>query len=434
MKKKISVEFTLGFALFAMFFGAGNLILPPFIGMKSGSEWWISVVGFLTTGIVAPFLGVLTIARFGTSITDLNQKVNPTVITILTLLIMICIGPAISIPRTASTTYEMGIAPLFPKVNNILFSILFFAAVYLLSISRSKIVDIIGNYLTPFLILSLGILITVGIINNDTNAIDTGISTSGAYLFAFQEGYQTLDVLASVVFAGIIIRSAMNKGYESAKERFKIAFRAGIVSMVALLLIYGGLIYLGAHVGYDANTNISRTGLLLSISQTILGKHGAIVISIAIGFACLTTAIALSSALGNFFEELTKGKLKYSWGVLLTCLISTYLSIKSVDEIVEYAASILGFIYPITFALILTVLIFGKIVYSRTPYVVAIIVTTLIALISVLAHFKIYPESMAKIKSLMPFAEHNLEWLIPAFLSFGIAALLVKNKPQEIAD
>lgn len=138
MKNKLSTAVTLGFALFAMFFGAGNLILPPFIGLKSGDEWLAAVSGFFTTGIVSPFLGVLTVVLFGTSFTDLGKKVNPVVVTVLALLIMLCIGPLVAIPRTAAATFEIGIQPLFPGFNSVVFSVIFFAAVLFLSVSQSK--------------------------------------------------------------------------------------------------------------------------------------------------------------------------------------------------------------------------------------------------------------------------------------------------------
>ena len=124
--KNTKTSFTLGFALFAMFFGAGNLILPPLIGVKAGENWLYAVAGFFTTGIVAPFLGVITIVLNGVKFTDLGTKVNPVVVSILALLIMLCIGPLVAIPRTGATTYEVGIQPLLPGMNSVLFSIIFF--------------------------------------------------------------------------------------------------------------------------------------------------------------------------------------------------------------------------------------------------------------------------------------------------------------------
>lgn len=420
MKNRVGTAITLGFALFAMFFGAGNLILPPFIGLQSGDEWFAAVSGFFTTGIVSPFLGVLTVVLFGTSFTDLGKKVNPAVVTILALLIMLCIGPLVAIPRTAAATFEIGIQPVFAGFNPIIFSVLFFAVVFILSVSQSKIVDIIGNILTPFLIISLGVMVVIGLLNPSALAQDTGVSAQQSYLYAFHQGYQTLDVLASVIFAGIIISAAIDKGYTNANDRFKITVVAGLISMVALLFIYGGLIYLGAHAGFEASQEISRVDLLLHISKSVMGNKGTIVISVAVALACLTTAIALSAAMGSFVEKLTKGKVSYRTAVLLTCLVSGYFSVKSVDEIIEYAVVILSFVYPITFALILTLLFFGKIVFSKSPYIAAIATAGVIASLTVFKHFGLFADQIDILNSWLPLSEHELGWLLPSFLAFFI--------------
>lgn len=431
MKNKLGTAVTLGFALFAMFFGAGNLILPPFIGLKSGDEWFAAVAGFFTTGIVAPFLGVLTVVLFGTSFTDLGRKVNPLVVTILAFLIMLCIGPLVAIPRTAAATYEIGIQPLFPDFNKILFSVLFFGVVIFLSVSKSRIVDIIGNFLTPFLILSLGILVVMGMMNPPDVSHLSQLNSQQSFVFAFHEGYQTLDVLASVIFAGIIISAAIDKGYTNANDRFRITIAAGLISMIALLFIYGGLIYLGAHSGYPLSENVSRTDLLLHISNAVLGKYGTAVISLAVALACLTTAIALSSAMGSFLEKLTAGKISYKVGVLVTCLLSGYFSVRSVEEIIDYAVVILGFVYSITFALILTVLFFGKIILSKAPFIAAVTVAALVAAISVFQHFNLFPQSVAQINSLLPLSQYQLGWLLPSFLTFFIVAAFSSGRKKK---
>lgn len=428
MKNKFRIRLTLGFALFAMFFGAGNLILPPFIGLKAGNAWWAAILGFFTTGILAPFLGVITIASFGKKFQDLGKRINPVLITVLSVLIMLCIGPLIAIPRTASTTFEIGIMPLMPQFNASLFASIFFATVLALSVSKSKIIDIIGNYLTPFLMLSLGILIVLGITDADKGSLDSHQSWLDAYLLGFYEGYQTLDVLAAVIFAGIIINAAIQKGFQQPKERFQITINAGFISMIALLLIYGGLVFLGSHAGFSADDEISRTELLLQISHGILGKSGTLVISIAISSACLTTAIALTSAMGSFCEDISNGKIKYSIGVTITCIISGILSINSVDEIISYAITILSFIYPIVFVLILTLLIFGKKVMSPFPYLLAILVTAFISLITVLASHEIFPRFTTLFNRVLPLSAYDLGWLLPSFLAFSLGILIQNLK------
>ncbi len=433
MKKNSGAALTLGFALFAMFFGAGNLILPPFIGLKAGENWPEAILGFFTTGIISPFLGVLTVVLFGNRFTDLGRRTHPVVIWALAFLIMLCIGPLVAIPRTGATTFEIGIKPLFPEMSSILFAVLFFAVVYFLSASKARIVDIIGNVLTPLLLLSLSILVIRGTMFPSAVPEEGLMQPLEAYLFSFYEGYQTLDVLASVIFAGIIISAAKQKGFTTPKSKFAITMQAGVISMLGLLFIYGGLIFLGAHSGMADSENLSRTELLLYISNSILGSNGSYVISVAVAFACLTTAIALVSAMGSFLEELTRGHLKYQWGVLITCLISGVLSVRSVDEIIEYAVVILGFIYPITFTLIIILLLFGKRVFSKKPYMWSLGVSGLVSLLGVLEYFELFSSGTSTIRNILPFSEYQLDWVIPALITFLLVYVIDPSRRSEEA-
>src|SRR5690554_4150093 len=161
MMKKNKDILTIGFALFAMFFGAGNLLLPPYLGIQVGSHVWITIVAFSLTGILLPFFGILSIVQSGNSIQDLGKRVHPLISPVLGSIIILCIGPLIAIPRTAATTYEVGLLPSFPNFSPILASILFFTVAWILTIRPSKVVDIIGNILTPVLLVLLLLLIVV---------------------------------------------------------------------------------------------------------------------------------------------------------------------------------------------------------------------------------------------------------------------------------
>ena len=426
MKSKLDTILTVGFALFAMFFGAGNLILPPFIGLETGSEWLIALAGFFITAIIAPFLGVLMVAKAGTNFTDLGQKTHPLLIKILTLLVILCIGPLVAIPRTAATTFEVGIEPLLPSLSKKVFAVIFFGLVLALSLSKSKIVDIIGKFLTPFLLVVLALLIVLGILQAPSAETPATHTPAESFIFGFTEGYQTLDVLASVIFAGIIIRAVTDKGYTESHERTSVTFFAGAVSTLCLLVIYGGLIYLGAVTDYPLSKQVSRTDLLLHISHSILGRWGSISIAIAIALACLTTAIALTSAVGAFFEELTQNFISYKTGVIASSLISAVLSINSVDSIIDYAIHILLFIYPIVFTLILYVLLFERFVSSRLPYIMSILTTALLSLISSLRNMGTEMYHLYDWKEHLPLSDYHLEWLPPSFVVFATAAVFSK--------
>ncbi|MFK8268854.1 branched-chain amino acid transport system II carrier protein [Capnocytophaga cynodegmi] len=436
-KNKVVTITTVGFALFAMFFGAGNLILPPLIGLSTGRNWGEALIGFFISAIIAPFLGILVVTKSGTSFTDLGKKVHPKLIDILAVLIILCIGPLVAIPRTGATTFEVGVRPSFPELSNVVFAIIFFAIVLVLSISRTTIVNIIGKFLTPVLLLSLFALIILGVLYpaKPIGEEIAGLHSPRAFSVGFTEGYQTLDVLASVIFAGIIISAVVSDGYSSVRERVKITISAGMISTLALLIIYGGLIYLGATSDYLEATGvspseISRTNLLLHISTSILGKVGTFVMAIAIAFACLTTAIALTSATGSIFEKMSKGKIPYKLGVTLCTIVSAFISINSVDSIINYAINILLFIYPIVFTLILYILLFGRFVESKKPFIASIVVTALISLISVLKNLNLNwnLDFLFKIKEQLPLNDYHLEWLLPSLITFVIFTTFSRRK------
>lgn len=428
--RKISDITTLGFALFAMFFGAGNLLLPPLIGLGAGQYWGLAILGFGLTGILLPFLGVLSVVNSGETFEDLAGRVHKTVALVLGAVIMLGIGPLIAIPRTAATTYEVGLLPTFPSLSPIWGSVLFFVVTFVLSIRPSKVVDVIGNFLTPVLLILLLTLITIGIlhpISDPTAGIGTPVT---AFTSGFTEGYQTLDVLASVIFAGIIITAARMKGYTSLKEKNQIVISAGLMAAVFLLLIYGGLVILGATSGYKNGNDIKRAELLLFISNTILGGYGTIAISLSIALACLTTAIALTCAVGTFFSTLFKNKISYEVIVTICCLLSGILSITGVEYIIEVAYPFLAFIYPIVITLVLYVIIFGKKISSKLPYIGAVAGTTLVSTVYLLAGFEIHLAGAERLVQAIPLAEYELWWVLPSLIFFLLFWLIDRFKSK----
>ena len=425
-KKKIGNILTLGFALFAMFFGAGNLLLPPLIGVEVGSNFLIAMIAFGLSGILLPFTGILSIIQSGDTFNDLGKRVHPWIAPVLGTIIMICIGPLIAIPRTAATTFEVGLQPFFPTMESYWGSVIFFAITLFLAIKPSKVVDVIGNYLTPILLLLLAILILVGVIN-PTNALQDSKQTMiQSFSKGFIEGYQTLDVLASVIFAGIIISAAKAKGYNDQASKTQVTIVSGMLSSICLLFVYGGLIYLGSTSGIT-DTGIKRSELLITISSNLLGQYGLIAIALCMAFACLTTAISLTSAVGTFFSDLFNNKIGYVAVVILCTLISFGLSIKGVDEIIQFAYPPLAFIYPIVMTLVVYIVIFGKIITSKVPYVGAVVASTIIGFIGLLNVLGFLNESTLNTLKFIPFFEYDLGWIIPSIIGFVIGLVLKKK-------
>lgn len=429
MKKAIDIG-TVGFALFAMFFGAGNLLLPPFIGLQIGGHIWITILAFGLTGILLPFFGILSVAQSGDTFDDLGHRVNKRLATILGTVIMICIGPLIALPRTAATTYEVGILPSFPNSSPVWTSIAFFVITWLFSIVPSKVVDLVGRVLTPLLLVVLILLIAFGIIDPVAAPATNSLSAMDAFTVGLTEGYQTLDVLASVIFAGIIITAIKAKGYGSTIEKNKIVIAAGALAAICLLLIYGGLIYLGATSGIE-ETTIKRSELLIYISHTTLGRYGTFAIAIGIALACLTTAIALTCAVGTFFNNLSNGKISYKLLVTLSCLVSGVLSITGVDNIIQFAYPPLAFVYPIVITLVLYVVFFGRWVKSKRPYIAALVASTAVAFFNVLKILGLLTLPQLDTLNNIPFFQYDLGWVAPSFFAFMLFACLERLRTAK---
>lgn len=420
MKKRKDI-ITIGFALFAMFFGAGNLLLPPFIGIQVGQYYGLAIFAFALTGILLPFLGVLSIISSGDNIQDLGQRVHKSIPPVLGTVIMLSIGPLIAIPRTAATTYEVGILPNAPDFSPWIASILFFVITFALSISSSKVVDIIGNFLTPVLLLVLFVLIVMGLVNPVEN-VASPLDSSQSFTLGFIEGYQTLDVLASLIFAGIVISAAKRKGYISTQAKTSVVIYSGVLAALCLLFIYGGLVYLGSSSGIN-DMDIKRSSLLLAISDNLLAQYGTLAIAICITFACLTTAIALTSAFGSFFNKLSGGKLSYKLLVSVCCIASCVFSIAGVDDIITYAYPFLAFVYPITITLVLYIVIFGRLIIAKSPYMGAILASTLISIIGLIETLGWFSPTVLAYINLIPFYSYEMGWVIPSMIGFMIGLL-----------
>lgn len=432
--KSFSAAITIGFALFAMFFGAGNTILPPIIGLITSEDWEWALSGFSITAIIAPFLGIVAVLFSGDSFTDLVNRINGKFGLVLATAIILSIGPLVAIPRTAATTFEVGVVPIWTDFSPVISSILFFAITLFLSISPSKVVDIIGMYLTPLLLLILSVLIIMGVFSPIGDIVDTSIGGNEAFRKGFSEGYQTMDVLASVIYAGIIITAVKAKGFNNLKDKTKVTFMSGAVAAICLLFIYGGLVFLGATSGYEISGDLKRTELLLYISNGVIGGYGTIALSLCIALACLTTAIALVCATGTFFRDLTKGFLSYRLVVVITCVFSAFLAVNGVDSIIEYAGPFLGIIYPITLTLILYIVVFGNIIKEKLPYIIAIGISSIIALtqfyLSLVSDEFVtggFEKKLYDVLISIPLYNYDVPWLLPSLIGFLTALLFSKS-------
>ena len=410
--------FVSGFALFAMFFGAGNLIFPPFLGKSGGEDW---VIGFLCFFLVEVLscVGIYAAIHGGGSVQAMNKSVGAKPGVILNTAAILCTGVFIAPPRTAATTYEMGIRPLFDGIGLLPFSILFFAIVVVLTIRPSRVVEIIGKFLTPALIVGILILIVVGIVNpigeiapsTSSNIVQDGVLA----------GYQAMDILSVAGFAIIIQNSMVQSGWKTWEEqRPQVAGSAGVAALL-LAVVYGGLTYLGASTGSAFGNGLDQAALIVAITQELLGQAGVVILAVVVALACLTTAIGLFGATASYFERMTRGHLPYRAGILILAVIGCAICNLGLSAIIALGSPVLSVICP-PFMTTVVLLAFQSWISRPGLYKGAALGATLASLLLAL-HDYLHIFAPAE---LLPFYSYGFGWLLPAVLGGIIGALLSK--------
>ena len=411
-KKEVLI---LGFALFAMFFGAGNLIFPPSLGIDMGKDWLVAGIGFLLTGVGLPLLGVLAFTKVG-RLEDFSVKISSRFNTLYCTALVFVIGPLFAIPRTGSTTFEMGVLPSFPNVNPLVLSIItstaFFGITLILVIKESKITDIIGKFLTPVILIILAAIAFLGITGNIGTPVDKNIT--GVFAKGFVSGYQTMDALASVIFGVVIVKGLEGKGIVEEKEQRYFLSGSALIAAIGLGLIYFSLMYLGARVsGVGA---FSTTSAALYLAEITLGSAGKIAFGICVATACLTTSVGLVAIASDWFARFTPISYKM-WSVII-CVFSGVMAIGGVDFIIKLSVPVLCILYPVTIILIL-LNVFGVkhvLVYRAATYT-TLIVIILEEVFSKILHVTPITNLLAKI----PMAESGFVWVVPCLVGMAVA-------------
>ena len=402
-----------GFAVFSLFFGAGNLILPPSLGLKSGLDWWIVVLGFVSTAVAIPILAIFAHAKLQGTLFDFGKKVSPVFSTVFCFLIYL-IAVAIPAPRTASVVYEMVIQP-FSNSSTLVTSSVYFLLVFIFAINRSKIILLIGKFLTPIIVLILLIIIFITGINS--SEIITKSSIENPLVNGILEGYQTFDAIGGVVIGAVIIISLNLRGHTTFKAKKEIITKAGFIAGFGLLLIYGGLILSGAILASTFTDEASRTEILIRLSKQSLGKIGTTFLSVLVAIACFTTAVGIVTGAADYVKGMCNNSSKaYFITAFIACLIGISVGSYQADFIIDIAVPILMFLYPITIVLIILNVVPDKYA-SQLVFRTVVLVTFLFSIPDFLG-FIIPRENLNGILNLIPLATFNLGWVVPALLVF----------------
>jgi LIVCS family branched-chain amino acid:cation transporter len=450
-----SKYFVIGVMLFALFFGAGNLIFPASLGQNAGSNVWQAVAGFLITGIGLPFLGILAMGVSGSkNLQELASRIHPLYGVIFTALLYLTIGPFFAAPRTGAVAYDIGIAPFvsegFGQVGLIVFTALFFIVTLWLSLNPAKLVDRIGKILSPAIIILLFILLVVVIVN-PLGSFEAPQATyaSGAFMKGFTEGYNTMDALASLVFGIIVINAIRSMGVTSTRGILLASAKSGFVATLFLGIIYVGIAYLGATSTESFGLFDTGGPVLGNAASYYFGALGSVMLSIVILLACLTTSIGLMSACGEYFHTLFP-KVSYKKFVLFFSLVSFIVANFGLANIITFSIPVLMFLYPLAIVLILLTFMSKFFNHARLVYVAATAVTFLISIIDGFKTFCQLLEIdyfgwMAPIVSFyersLPLYNEGLGWLLPVLITIVVTGIyvniqkslkvLIKNKTES---
>lgn len=411
MKKSTRDVLVVGFALFAIFFGAGNLIFPPTLGIVGGQEWWKSTLGFLVTDPLLPILGIIATIRVGGQADDLGKRISPKFSAFLAAVCMLAIGPFFSVPRTAATTHEIATIQIFPNMPVWVTTVLFFALTLWLALNPSRAMDRIGKILTPALLVALTILIVGSFLYPDSAMAVR--KPQNFFLIGFREGYQTMDALGAALMSGIAITHLISCGYDSTKERNRMALRSGIVAFILLAYVYAGLSFMGARLSSHFAIGTDRTLVLLESVRLLFGKPGALILGAGVSLACLTTSVGLTVACGNYFDQLTKGKLPYQKVVIISTLFSFFVSLLGVEGIIKSAVPVLQMAYPVMIVLIVLTF-FDRHIRSSWTYTGAVIGAFAVSALETIGSFFIGMSSLVDALKALPFGNVGMEWLLPA--------------------
>lgn len=415
--------FLTGFALFAMLFGAGNLIFPPMLGYETNSTWLITIIAFVITGVGFPFLGIISVSIVGNNMDDFANRVSPLFSKIFAIVSILTIGPMLAIPRTGATAYEITFLynGLDSPIYKYAYLILYFAIVILFSLRASKVIDRVGKILTPILLILLILIIIKGIFATDLYI--NSYTYPHAFKRGFLEGYQTMDTIASIAYAGIILKSIKNGRNLDRKQEFSFLIKAGLVAIGSLAIIYIGFAFIGAKM-HSVLVTEDKIELLVKMTSYLLGKYGTIILAVCVAGACLTTAIGLVATVGEYFSNITK--VKYETIVILTVFSSFLLSILGVESIIKIAVPILVLIYPVIISLII-LNIFHKYIVNDNIYKGVVLFTGIVGLIEALQVLNLKNDTITSIYEILPFSDFGLTWLVPGILGFIIFSFLKKK-------
>lgn len=428
--------------LFSLFFGAGNLIFPPFLGQAAGSATWVAMIGFFITAVGFPILGVVAVAKSG-GLYSLAKRVHPAFAAVFTVLIYLSIGPGLGIPRAGSLPFEMAVAPYLPESISttlalFLFTLVFFSVAYWLSLSPAKLVDRMGKVLTPTLLVLISLIFIASIFRPiGAYGEATGEYVTSPFVKGFLEGYLTMDTIAALNFGIVISLAIKSRGVSDEKLVVSNSIKAGVIAGSLLIAIYAVLGHLGATSGGRFGTTANGAQTLTNVITYIFGKPGAVLLAVIFTLACLTTCVGLITSCSQYFATLTS-KVSYKGFVRILALLSMGIANMGLTQILSISVPVLNAIYPIAIMLIVLGMMNRVFKGNTMAYRLTIIFTGVVSVVDALGQVGVGVEALTKLFERLPLYSQGLGWIVPAVVGMILGVLMnvvkenVKTEKLEV--
>lgn len=448
--KKLSVKQYLIVAsmIFALFFGAGNLIFPLHLGQLAGKNWLPAAIGFLITGVILPLLSLLAVAiTRSDGVYQIGLPVGSSFALIFMTLIHLTIGPLYGTPRTATVSYTVGIAPLLPKqfqqIGLLIFAVVFFLLVFAVAYNQSDILASLGKILNPIFLGLLFLFFVIAFAKplGDPNVMKaTAEYSHGALINGFLQGYNTLDALAGLAFGVTVVSAIKAMVNNNENQAAKVTAKAGVIAVVAIGLIYFLLIVIGAMSLGQFKLSADGGIAFSQIVTHYAGIFGQALLAVLIILTCLTTAVGLVAAFAQDFHNHFP-KLSYHAWLAVSCLASLATATLGLEQIIKWSLPVLMFLYPLAMVLIVLAVFSPFFKGDHVVYKVSMILTLIPAIFDLIVNLPKPLASTAFCKGVtawrlqyLPLASVGLSWLVPALIGviLGICAHIWRRKTARI--
>jgi LIVCS family branched-chain amino acid:cation transporter len=418
-----------GAALYAGHFGVGDVIFPMKLGQESGNSWFPSAIGYILINSILALLAYTMIAKTGKNLVETTSDImGRSFGVIYGSILMLIIGPVFILPRVSSATHEISIMPLIPQIPLFVTLLIFFFLNAYVCLNPTKVVDRLGKILSPILIIFIAIVYVKGIVTPISSPIETGLKVP--FFHGFTYAYNTMNAIGAALFGGWMLIELSRRGIEKENQTWELS-KLGILVVIGLGITAFAEIYVGATTG-EVLKGASLGELPPKIVNLLFGNLGVGILAILIAFACFTTSVGLTAAAGHFFEDVTKGKLKYGTLVILSSIVGFILGNVGLSRIVRWTVPWLFLTYP---ALIVIIIFVNLLDWRkfRTVIMGGVIGAVLFGIPDTLIQAGLGGKAMPALVSYLPFGGAGLGWVIPSVVGLilgGIFHLASAPKPK----